>query len=186
MPSDIEIEGGKILDLQSLAGSALVATFVAVALNRAIEWQKDGAAARAQLRGILLELAYAERCAERYFGELGQGIHVPVYRIATEFLRTSIGTLAASGALRADEAEQLHRFYIEADDETNKTLDSLAQRSAVPRAASPLGDPLSAALLLAADRRGRDQFKGLRVALPAARVAAEAALARVAWFEQHD
>lgn len=170
------------MDLQTFVSSALVATLASVMLNRAIEWQKEAAAARAQLRGILLELAYAERCLKSYLERKPSLVSDPGYRVATQFLASSISTLAASGALRGAEAERLHQLYIDAE-AVNRSLDSVAVPPSAPT--SKLG-LLAAATFIKATRLPHDTFEQLGRDLPAARAAAEAALARLAWFEQQD
>lgn len=171
------------MDLQSLATSALAATIAAVALNRAIEWQKSAARARAQLRGILLELAHAQRCADRFLTNAEPRFADVVYRIVTQYLGSSIEPLAAGGALRQPEAERLHQLYIEAD-EVNKALDALAVISGTSTAA-PRGDltVLVTMRQMGTATLARKLFESLREDLPAGRAAAEAALARLAWFD---
>ena len=172
------------MDFQTIATSALAATIAAVALNQAVDWQRRGSRARAQLRGILLELAHAQHCIERFEGKSASpGYVTPVYRIATQFLGSSIEGLAAAGALKQAEAEQLHRFYIESD-ETNKALDAIAVFSiSQPHTAEQieaLREFLGAASFT---QLAEERFSRLREDLPAARAAAEAALDRIAWFE---
>ncbi len=174
------------MDFQTIATSALTATIAAVALNQAIERQKRAARARAQLRGILLELAHAERCADRFLTNAEPRFADVVYRIATQYLGSSIEPLATAGVLRQQEAERLHQLYIDVD-EINKTLDALAVISGTSTAA-PRGD-LSVIVTLRQMGTGdlaRRLFESLRQDLPAARAAAEAALARIAWFEQQE
>lgn len=175
------------MDLQSIATSALAATVAAVALNRSIELQKGRAVARAQLRGILLELAHAEHCAQRYFAgaapDFAAAFAAVVYRVATQYLGSSVEFLAAGGTLRRGEAELIHRFYIEAD-ETNKALDALA---AVAGLSTEGRGELTAMVTLrqmGTQALVRQQFEILRQDLPAARAAAEAALVRLSWFKQ--
>lgn len=174
------------MDLQTHATSALAATVAAVALNRAIEWQKSAAVSRAQLRGILLELAHAEHCAERYFDSAAAPRFAAlVYRIATQYLGSSIEILAANGALRRTEAEQLYRFYIEAD-ETNRTLDALAVIAGTSTAGRGEATMIVTLRQIGTHDLARERFERLRRELPPVRAAAEAALARVAWFEHQD
>lgn len=175
------------MDLQTFATSALVATFASVALNRAIEWQKSAAHDRAQLRGILLELAHAQHCIERFEGNSESPSYLtPVYRIATQFLGSSIEALAARGTLKRTEAELLHRFYIESE-ETNKTLDTIAALSGSQLLFARGTDALNAAARAGSlSQLANERFRRIRRDLPAARAAAEAALARVAWYEQQE
>lgn len=174
--------GVQVLDLQSLATSALAATFAAVGLNRAIEWQRVSMAARAQLRGILLEIAHAERCAEQYLSCAAPRVVAPVYRVATRFLESSVERLATSATLQNMEAQVLHGLYIGAD-EINRALDALAAVAGAP--IPPLGqtNPLSAMRRSDLEELITKRFQELLPLLPKARAAAEAALARIAWFE---
>lgn len=131
----------------------------------------------------MLELTHAERCADRFFANTEPRFAAVVYRIVTQYISSSIEPLAAAGVLRQAEAERLHHLYIEMD-EINKTLDALAVISGTSTAA-PRGD-LSVIVTLRQVGTGdlaRKLFEGLREDLPGARGAAEAALARIAWFE---
>ena len=170
------------MDFQSFATSALAAALAAVALNRAIEWRKEALTARAQLRGILLELAYAERCLDKFLQRKPELISDPGYRLATQFLGTAIGTLTARGALRSAEAERLHQLYIDAE-AVNRSLDSVTVPASAP---TPTLGHLGAVMFIKSTLRVRDAFKQLQQGLPAARAAAEAALARIPWLEPQD
>lgn len=117
-----------------------------MALNRAIEWQKGVAAARAQLPGILLEVAHAERCLESYLTRNPNLVSDPGYRLATQFLGSGIGILAAGGALRGVEAERLHQLYIDAESRSPRTLATRGRSAGgVAGAGSITSSPLLAA-----------------------------------------
>lgn len=174
------------MDFQTIATSSLVAAVISILLNQAFEWRKRAATARAQLLGIQLELAHAERCATAYLNDSTGHPWAPGYRIATEYLRSGIMTLAASGALRDTEAEHLHLLYVDAE-EANRSLELLAQCASNPTpthgVAARLGVPM---MLISESSRARMKFKNVLDHLPAACSAAESALERQAWLQAQD
>ena len=160
-------------------GPALVGALVAFLLNRAYDWHRNSDRARGLLRGILLEIDYAAECANEYnVVYASKKIWSPAYRLGTEFMRTGLPTLIELGALRAGEARIVFELYI-ACTEANRCLDQVA--ALIPEYEESLAKARRAARETS---RTRGKFKSVSEKAPTARGAAQAALERMAWYEQ--
>jgi hypothetical protein len=174
------------LTIGDLFASSLVAAFVAFLLTAASRWQRNAKESRALLRGIQLDINHAAECAEAYTKDSEDKPWAPAYRISREFLREGLLKLAANSHLTTQEVEALHKLYISAG-EANRSLDLLEELH--NRTPLPVSEPLGAnqqyilwEQMELETNRARLKFGDVSEAIPAARKAADAALARLAWF----
>jgi len=173
------------MDFQTIATSSVAATIASVVLNRAIEWQKNGARARAVLNGILLELNHAQRCAAAYLEDSRTKPWRPGYRIVTEFLQSGIASLAQSGSLKSGETSALHQLYIDAG-EANRSLDLLTDIGSRGGPTDGTFGRIVPDILINESSRARVKFQNVLEHLPAAQAAVQQALNRLQWFESQD
>lgn len=177
------------MDASVLLTSSLVAAVVSFALTQAHLWQSSGRKSRALLRGILLEIDYAEECATSYIKDSSSKlVWSPAYRASIEFLRSGIPVLAENGHLKDDGVKALYTLYLAATD-ANRSLDELAvllrqpDQDAVVQRDAPLRLYPKNNTASAETSRARAKFEHVLNAVPSSRLSASRALEALRWFE---
>jgi hypothetical protein len=178
--------------LTAIISTSAFSAALTLALNRLFDRRRRHKQAKGYLRGIQLEIAYAQECADAYVTDVDNGhpVWAPNYRAVTEFTRLQVPWLAAEHYLQVDEANQLFRFYTRAT-EVNRSLDALAEMISAPGYRVPVlptGDTreeqeTSRCHAKSSNLLGRvpDQIVG---STPKAWDATVSALARIGWISR--
>jgi hypothetical protein len=89
------------LAIAIISTSAFTALLTLI-LNRLIDWRRRNKQAKGYLRGIQLEIAYGQECADVYIAKVDEGhpVWAPGYRIVTEHTRQYVPWLAGRGLLK--------------------------------------------------------------------------------------
>lgn len=169
------------MDWSTLLGSSALASVVAFLFNRAYEAMAQNKKAAGILRGILLEIDHAEGCGRAYVNDSSNNpLWSPAYRIAIEFCQSGLAWLAAENKLKANEATDLHRYFICAT-ELNRCLDKLADHCG-----QILSNPNTVPDAVQEQNRTRVKSNNLVQASLQARIAVKTALDRVSWYDPNE
>jgi hypothetical protein len=127
--------------LTTIVSTSAFSAAAIFALTRLLDWRRRRRQARGYMKGIQLEIAYAQECADEFVSTVGEPKRLPVwtpgFRVITEFTREHLSWLAAEGYLETSETHEVFRFYTRAM-EMNRSLDLLATMTGSPDYKAPL------------------------------------------------